>query len=135
MHLEFIIQKIACKQPLNVFTLVQTFAMRVPEIETLDDFACFLLTYLAEADYKITEPEKEIILGHVTPEKYERIKRFINNRSDYQCLELIDFYKNEFLTNDEKRQSLLDELELMYQKDSKHSVLERNMIMQLRKIL
>jgi uncharacterized tellurite resistance protein B-like protein len=109
--------------------------MRVPEIETLDDFTCFLLTYLAEADYQISEPEKEIILNHVTADKYERIKRFIDNRSDYQCLELIDYYKSEFLTDEEARKALLEELEVMYQADPKHSVLERNMIMQLRKFI
>ncbi len=109
--------------------------MKVPEIETLDDFTCFLLTYIAEANYRISEGEKEIILAHVNPEKYERIVTFINNRSDYQCLQLIDYYRTEFLTDAEARHQLLAEMEALYQADDQHSVLERNMIRGLKKLI
>lgn len=109
--------------------------MKVPEIETLDDFTCFLLTYVAEANYRITEGEKEIILAHVSPDKYERIVQFINNRSDYECLQLIEYYRNEFLLNDAERQHLFAEMEALYQADEQHSVLEKNMIMALKKLI
>lgn len=121
---------------LNVAILGQNRSiMKVPEIENLDDFTCFLLTYVAEANYRITEGEKEIILAHVSPEKYERIVTFINNRSDYECLQLIDYYRNEFLTDNEKRTALLAEMEALYQADEQHSVLEQNMIRALRKLI
>ena len=109
--------------------------MKVPEIENIHDFTCFLLTYVAEANYRITEGEKEIILAHVNPEKYERIVTFINNRSDYECLQLIDYYRNEFLTDNEKRTALLAEMEALYLADEQHSVLEQNMIRALRKLI
>ena len=109
--------------------------MKVPEIETLDDFTCFLLTYLAEADYRISPEENEIILQHVTPEKYERIKRFIDNRSDYQLLQLIDFYRDEFLKTPEDKQALLDEFAMLYKADGNESVLERNMMMGLKRFI
>jgi uncharacterized tellurite resistance protein B-like protein len=121
---------------LNVAILGQNRSiMKVPEIENLDDFTCFLLTYVAEANYRITEGEKEIILAHVSPEKYERIVTFINNRSDYECLQLIDYYRTEFLTDNEKRTALLAEMEALYQADEQHSVLEQNMIRALRKLI
>lgn len=121
---------------LNVAILGQNRSiMKVPEIENLDDFTCFLLTYVAEANYRITEGEKEIILAHVSPEKYERIVTFINNRSDYECLQLIDYYRNEFLTDNEKRTALLAEMEALYRADEQHSVLEQNMIRALRKLI
>jgi uncharacterized tellurite resistance protein B-like protein len=121
---------------LNVAILGQNRSiMKVPEIENLDDFTCFLLTYVAEANYRITEGEKEIILAHVSPEKYERIVTFINNRSDYECLQLIDYYRNEFLTDNEKRTALLAEMEALYQADEQHSVLEQNMIRALRRLI
>jgi uncharacterized tellurite resistance protein B-like protein len=84
--------------------------MRVAEIQNLDDFTCYLLTYVAEADLKVTPAEKDLILEHVTPEKYEVIKRFIDNRSDYENLQLIDYYKNEFITTEEERNALIEEL-------------------------
>jgi hypothetical protein len=119
-----------------VFTFGKnTSAMKVPEIETLDDFTCFLLTYLAEANYRISEGEKEIILAHVSSEKYERIVNFINNRSDYECLQLIDYYRSEFLTDAETREKLLAEMEALYQADEQPSVLERNMILGLKKLI
>jgi uncharacterized tellurite resistance protein B-like protein len=121
---------------LNVAILGQNRSiMKVPEIENLDDFTCFLLTYVAEANYRITEGEKEIILAHVSPEKYERIVTFINNRSDYECLQLIDYYRTEFLTDNEKRTALLAEMEALYRADEQHSVLEQNMIRALRKLI
>ena len=110
-------------------------AMKVPEIENLDDFTCFLLTYVAEANYRITEGEKEIILAHVSPDKYERIVQFINNRSDYECLQLIEYYRKEFLMDDASRALLFAEMEALYQADEKHSILEKNMIMALKKLI
>ena len=109
--------------------------MKVPEIETLDDFTCFLMTYLAEADYRITPEEKDIILSHVTVDKYDRIKHFIDNRSDYQLLQLIDYYRDEFLKTPEDKQALIQELEMLFHADGRESVLERNMIMGLKKFI
>ena len=109
--------------------------MRVPEIENLDDFTCYLLTYVAEADMHVTPPEKELILSYVTPEKYKRIKHFIDNRSDYQNLQLIDYYKSEFITTDEEREQLLKAISEVAEADGKTSEMEHYMIRAMRKIL
>jgi uncharacterized tellurite resistance protein B-like protein len=108
--------------------------MKVPEIQNLDDFTCYLLTYVAEADMRVTPEEKELILQHVTPEKYERIKRFIDNRSDYQNLQLIDYYRGEFVTTAEQREKLLEEMSKIAQADDKVKPMEHYMIRALRKM-
>jgi uncharacterized tellurite resistance protein B-like protein len=109
--------------------------MRVPEIQNLDDFTCYLLTYVAEADLRVSPEEKEMILKHVTPEKYERIKHFIDNRSDYQNLQLIDYYRGEFVTSDEDREQLLKEMTELARADGKTSEMENYLIRALRKML
>jgi len=109
--------------------------MKVPEIENLEDFKCYLLTYVAEANFSISEEEKEIIFHHVTPEKYQRIKRFIDGRSDYENLQIITAYKDEFLTTEAEREEVFAEMNMIYKADKHPSVLERNMILALKKLL
>ena len=109
--------------------------MKVPEIQTLDDFACYLLTYVAEADLRVSNAEKDFILQHVSPEKYERIKRFIDNRSDYENLQLIDYYRGEFLTNEADRKQLLNELAQIGKADDKAGPMELYMIRAIGKLL
>lgn len=104
-------------------------------IDTKDDFISFLLTYLAEADYRVSEEEKAIILHHVSLEKYELIKRSIDIKSDYECLEVINENKDHFLPTDASRNELIEEMEALFEADKKKSVLERNMILALKKIL
>lgn len=109
--------------------------MRVPEIQNLDDYTCYLLTYVAEADLRVTPEEKEMILQHVTPEKYERIKHFIDSRSDYQNLQLIGYYRDEFVTTKEEREKLLQEMASIAKADNKVKPMEHYMIRALRKML
>ena len=109
--------------------------MRVPEIQNLDDYTCYLLTYVVEADLRVTPEEKEMILQHVTPEKYERIKHFIDSRSDYQNLQLIDYYKNEFVTTAEEREQLLKAMSEIAKADGKTSEMENYMVRALRKMI
>ncbi len=109
--------------------------MEINEIKSIEDFKSFLLIYLAEADYRVTEEEKTFILSHVTLPKYESIKRIIDKISDYECLEIVDTYKNRFLPDLASRTAFIAEMEQLYAADSRHSVLERNMILGLKKIL
>jgi len=104
-------------------------------ITTKDDFISFLLTYLAEADYRVSDEEKTVILRHVTKEKYEQIKRSLDSKSDFECLEIISACANDFLPSLESKNELIAEMELLYAVDKKKSVLERNMILALKKIL
>ena len=74
-------------------------------------------------------------MRHITPEKYERITHFIHKHSDYQLLQLIDNYRDAFLKTPEEKQAVIQELEMLYHADGRESVLERNMIMGLKKFL
>lgn len=109
--------------------------MRVPEIQNLDDFTCYLLTYVAEADLHVSPEEKALILEHVTEEKYQVIKRFINIRSDYENLQLISFYKDEFITSPEERQSILDELARVVHANKNAGVMEQYMLRAIQKFI
>jgi len=109
--------------------------MEIKYINSAEDFKSFLLTYLAEADYKVTEGEKSIILNHVSSEKYEAIKHSIDRISDFECLDVIENYKDEYLPTPESKAELIAEMEQLYAADHRHSVLERNMILGLKKIL
>lgn len=104
-------------------------------ITTKDDFVSFLLTYVAEADYRVSEEEKAIILQHVSLEKYGQIKRTLDHLSDFECLNVISLHRDEFLPTLDSRMELIDEMEMLYAADHKQSVLERNMILGLKKIL
>lgn len=109
--------------------------MHIHSIQNEEDYKSFILTFLAEADYNVSPEEKEIILHHVSAEKYEQIKHAIDRMSDFECIGVIESYKNEYLPNPESKAELLNELEELYLADGKKSVLERNLILGLRKIL
>lgn len=109
--------------------------MEIRDINNAEDFKSFLLIYLAEADYKVTEEEKSIILNHVSLEQYEHIKHAIDRLSDFECLDIIARYQHQYLPNLASKEALLAEMEHLYEIDPKHSVLERNMILGLKKIM
>ena len=109
--------------------------MRVPEIENLDDFTCYLLTYVAEADLQVSLEEKALILEHVTEEKYQIIKRFIDNRSDYENLQLINFYKDEFITSAEERQAILEDLAKVVHANKNVGAMEQYMLRAIQKFI
>ena len=109
--------------------------MKVSDIQSIDDFKTFTLTYLAEADYKVTEEEKEIIFHHVSQERYEQIKALIDRLSDFECLNVISDYRNNFLSDEKVLDQLVDEMEELYKANKHTSILEKNMIMALKKVL
>ena len=109
--------------------------MEIRYVNNPDEFKSFLLTYLAEADYEVSDEEKAIILKHVSVENYNHIKRSIDKLSDFECLDMIESHKNEYLPSHESRLELIAEMEQLYAADHKKSVLERNMILGLKKIL
>ena len=74
-------------------------------------------------------------MSHVAAAKYESIKRRIDKSSDYECLEIVDTYKSRFLPDLASRTALIAEMEQLYAADTNKSVLERNMILGLKKIL
>lgn len=109
--------------------------MKVSDIQTLDDFKSFTLIYLAEADYKVTEEEKEIILQHVSLEKYQLIQSLIDRLSDFECLEVISEFRNTYLSDQKVLAEFVEEMEELYNANKHKSILEKNMIMALKKVL
>jgi hypothetical protein len=109
--------------------------MKVDQIKTLADYTSFLLIYLAEADYQVSQQEKEIIMHHISPEKYKHMKQFVDALNDYQRLQVIDYYKDEFLKTPADKAALLGELEDLFHADGRESVLERNLILALKKFI
>ena len=109
--------------------------MKVSDLQTADDFKSFLLTYLAEADFKVTPEEREIILKHISPDRYESLKALIDRLSDFECLQVITDYKRTHLTDQNDLDELIKEMDEIYHANDHTSILEKNMMLGLKKVL
>ena len=109
--------------------------MKVSDLQTADDFKSFLLTYLAEADFKVTPEEREIILKHISPARYESLKALIDRLSDFECLQVITDYKRTHLTDQNDLDELIKEMDEIYHANDHTSILEKNMMLGLKKVL
>ena len=109
--------------------------MKVSDLRSAEDYKSFLLTYLAEADYKVTQEEREIILKHISEDRYESLKSLIDRMSDFECLQVITTYKRAYLTDQHVLDELIREMEDIYNANDHKSVLEQNMLLGLKKVL
>ena len=109
--------------------------MKVSDLQTAEDYKSFLLTYLAEADFKVTREEREIILKHISADRYDSLKHLIDRMSDFECLKVIGEYKRIHLTNQADLDALIAEMEEVYNANKHKSVLEKNMLLGLKKVL
>lgn len=109
--------------------------MKVSDLQTAEDYKSFLLTYLAEADFKVTPEEREIIYKHISADRYENLKHLVDRMSDFECLNVISDYKRIHLTNQADLDALIKEMEDIYNANKHKSVLEKNMLLGLKKVL
>ena len=100
-----------------------------------DGFRCFLLLYAAMADMTITEDEKQLILERIGPTEMSEVKDEFDTLNDYERLNVIDAYRDQFFDNAEKKAELLVRIEELFEIDGTYTTSEHNLFMMLRKLL
>ncbi|MDA8972491.1 MAG: hypothetical protein P8M17_12780 [Saprospiraceae bacterium] len=99
------------------------------------EFSAFLMLYAASADLKVTSDEKEAILQKVNEESYEKIWKEYHSISDINKINLIISYKGLYFPTSDRTNELLDLMKKEFMADGEFSLLEKNLMRILKKLI
>ena len=102
---------------------------------TKKEFKAYVLLYAANANFFETEDEKEIILSLVDPLLYKEIHRELDRDNDYQSIQKILYNMEKYNYSKESLHHLIEDIELVFDADRHHDVLEDNFLIGLSKLL
>lgn len=100
-----------------------------------EEFRTYLLLYAANADLEYTSSEEEMILKTISKSSYSKIKEAYDNANDYEHIQTILNYKGLYFPTADQAKELIDLLIKMFQVDGNFSILEKNCLMLLKKML
>ena len=100
-----------------------------------EEFRTYLLLYAANADLEFTTTEEEMILKTISPSSYQKVKNVYDNTNDYEHIQTILKYKGLYFPTADQAKELLDLLVKMFNIDGNFSILERNCLMLLKKMI
>lgn len=104
---------------------------------TYADFLTYLLILGAQADFTMTEDEKSQIIQKVGEENFVRIKRVFDRQNDAQHIDMVTELYQKFHSEIGGKENLVKALResFLLGKDGKEHVMDRYMLMMLKKIL
>jgi hypothetical protein len=99
------------------------------------EFSAFLMLYAASADLKVTTDEKEAILQKVNKETFNAIWKEYHSMSDINKINIILSYKGLYFPTSERTNELLYLMKKEFMADGEFSLLEKNLMRILKKLL
>jgi hypothetical protein len=102
---------------------------------SFDEFLAFLLIYASHADIDFSEDERALIKESVTDEEFDVVFHYFNQLTDFQALELILSYKDVYFSTKDEKDHLFEELQKLFNVDGDFSVLEKELLMFLDKLM
>lgn len=100
-----------------------------------NQFMCFLLMHAAEADLEFSQEECDMITNRIDKQSMQEIREELEANNDYERLQIIQSYKEQYFATPEKKATLLVRIEELFEIDGTYSQTEHNLFMMLRKIL
>jgi len=100
-----------------------------------EEFLAFTLLYAAHVDIEFSEEEKTKIQSLVDKSTYEEIYSQFNDMSDYKALEVILSYKGLYYPTHDRKAQLLAEIESLFEADGDYSVMEKELLNFLEKLM
>ena len=100
-----------------------------------DHFLGFLLLYAARADMDYSESEREYIQSKIDPQAMKEVQSEFDDCKDYECIRIIEKYRDRFFANAEQKSELLVRIEELFESDGHYTITENNLFMMLRKLL
>jgi len=100
-----------------------------------NEFLAYLLLYAASADFEITEEEKEVLFSKVNEEEYKHIVKDFNAVNDWDRLQAIISFREQYYNDEAAREKLFKDLKEMFLADEKYTNLERCVFIGLSRIL
>ena len=100
-----------------------------------DEFLCFLLIYVSHVDIDYSDDEKDRLKRMFSLETYNKIFNVFDSMSDYQALQQILSYKDQYYPTDERKQEVLDNIKIQFFVDGEYSIMEKEIFHFLDKML
>lgn len=102
---------------------------------TYDEFLCFLLIYVSHVDIDYSDDEKDRLKRMFSEELYDKVYKVFDDMSDYQSLQKVLSYKEEFYPTPEKKKEVMDNIKIQFFVDGEYSVMEKEVFHFLEKML
>ncbi len=100
-----------------------------------DEFVCFLLIYTSHVDMEFSDEEKESLKNQFSPEIFAKQFAHFESLNDYQALDAILQYKEQYFATPEKKQQLLDTIRSQFFADGEFSDFEKEIYNFLERML
>lgn len=102
---------------------------------TRDELVAYILLFAANADFKETIEERKMILSKVDKKTFQDIHDEFDNDNDYQGIKKIMTSLEQHSYDKEDIDLILEDIKVMFFKNKEFTILERNMLRFLKKLL
>lgn len=99
------------------------------------EFTTFLLLYAADADFVITSEEKDFILHRANMETFQKVWNEYKEMNDYEKIQTILSYKATHYPTVTQKNELIDMIRKEFNSDDDFSILEKNVLVTLDKLM
>ena len=100
-----------------------------------DELIAYILLFAAHSDFKESNEEKNIIISKVDMNTFQKIYSEFKADNDYQAIQKIEQGLEHHQFSSAQIDDLLLEIKLLLNADHDYNILERNMMLFLKKIL
>ena len=100
-----------------------------------DDFLTYLLIYAANADFEITEEERQFILNKVGQQEFHQMLKIFNQHSDYERGETVQFLGQLYCGDPANKCDIRTEMVKLFFADEEYNLLEKNFFIAIKKLL
>jgi hypothetical protein len=102
---------------------------------TYNEFLAFILLYAAHADFDVTREEKEILFSKVGVDEYRSIKKSFDSKNDYERLQTIKLFREDYFSDDAGIEKLLSDLKELFLADEEYNSVENAVFLGLKRNL
>lgn len=101
---------------------------------TKKELQTYLFIYCMNADYKETESELEVVKSKIDDATFTKMHSEFENDNDYMSIQKIQASFNELGYSHEEIDNLFNEIRLLFLSDGTYDILERNLMLGLKKL-
>lgn len=100
-----------------------------------EEFVTFVLLYASHVDMEFSDTEKQKIKERLPQETFDKMYTIFREMSDYECLQTILKYKGLYYPTQDRKNELLDKIKMVFFADGDYSVMERELLHFLDKLM
>lgn len=100
-----------------------------------EDYYTYFLIYVAYADFKVVEEEREYILQRVSKEEYKKILKVFVKHSDVEKISMFDNFLTNFCKTQTEKLNIFKEMKDLFNIDGRFDSCERMFFMHFKKLI